>query len=184
MESITRFLEKRLKLKVNRKKSAVGHPTVRKFLGFTFMILGYGVDITISRQSLKRFKDRIRKITNPSWPIPTEERVKLLNRYLRGWLGYYALTDSPSVLGALSGWIRRRMRLCIWQQWKRPRTKVRKLISLGVDKDLAYMAGNSSKKDWQMTKMLSIQKALNNSFWENLGLIDLLKLYPKLRQGW
>jgi len=184
MESVTRFLGKRLKLKVNRKKSAVGHPTIRKFLGFTFMIFGFGVDICISPKSLKRLKDRIRKLTNPVWPIPIEERVKRLNQYLRGWMGYYALTDSPSILGGITGWMRRRLRSCIWQQWKRPRTRIRYLIKLGVPRKDAFNAALSGKRDWRMSRTPATHMALNNLFWENLGLVNPLILYSYLRQGW
>ena len=184
MESVTRFLEKRLKLKVNKEKSAMGHPMARKFLGFTFMILGYGVDICISSKSIKRLKERTRELTNPVWPISIEERVKRLNRYLRGWLGYYALTTSPSILGPISAWMRRRLRSCIWQQWKRPRTRIRNLINLGVPRNDAFNVALSGKRDWRISRTPATHRALNNRFWENLGLVNLLKMYSELRQGW
>jgi RNA-directed DNA polymerase len=181
--SIKGFLEKKLKLKVNEKKSAVAHPTARKFLGFTFLITGYEVQILISRKSIERFKERIREITKPTWRIPMIERIKKLNRFLSGWINYYALTGSPSILGALTSWIRRRLRSCIWQEWKRPKTRVRKLIGLGVPKDKAYRTGNASRGDWRMSASYGIHSGLNNEFWKRIGLINPLELYTLIRQG-
>jgi RNA-directed DNA polymerase len=180
--SIKEFLEKRLKLKVNEKKSAVAHPTARKFLGFTFLITGYEVQILISRKSIERFKDRIREITKPTWRIPMAERIKKLNQYLSGWINYYALTGSPSVLGVLTSWIRRRLRSCIWQEWKRPRTRVRKLIGLGVSKEKAYRTGYASRGDWRMSASHGAHTGLNNEFWKRIGLINPLELYAVIRQ--
>lgn len=181
--SVKEFLSKKLKLKVNKQKSAVAHPTARKFLGFTFLITGYEVQILVSRNSIERLKDRIRKLTKPTWRIPMEERIKKLNQYLLGWLHYYALTESPSFLGVILSWLRRRLRSCIWQEWKRPRTRVRKLIGLGIPPDKARMTGYASKRDWRMSRSQGVHGALNNEFWKRLGLINLSVCYSEIRQG-
>ena len=105
--SITRFLDKKLKLKVNETKSAVDKPMNRKFLGFSF-IWDEKVRITLSSQSLKRVKDRIRELTNPLSAISMDDRIKKLNRYLIGWLGYYSLVDGRYKINAINCWLRRR----------------------------------------------------------------------------
>ena len=181
--SVVQFISKRLKLKVNLQKSAVAHPTARKFLGFTFMIIGDEAQIIISRKSIQRLKDKVRELTKPTRSISMKARIKMLNQYLTGWMHYYALTESPSILGAILSWIRRRLRLCIWHEWKKPKTRIRKLIGLGVKPDRARMTGYSSKREWRMSSSLGVHVALTNDFWKNLGLINISILYSEIRQG-
>ncbi|MFD2116602.1 group II intron reverse transcriptase/maturase [Paenibacillus yanchengensis] len=133
-ESVTQFIEKKLKLKVNSEKSAVDRPWKRKFLGFTFSWDKANPKVKISKASLQRVKARIKEITSRKSPIPIEQRIKKLNQYLTGWCGYYALVDTKTVFKELDEWTRRRLRMCIWKQWKLPRTKVKKLVALGVSK--------------------------------------------------
>jgi len=181
-ESITNFLEQRLRLFVNEKKSSVDIPARRKFLGFSITHMGIGTRILISKASLKRLKDKIRFYTNPTWSISIEERMFVLNRYLKGWLNYYALTDWPTVFGSLTSWTRRRLRLCLWHQWKLPRTRARKLIGLGVSKRQAYAAAYSSRKEWRSSLMFGAHAGLNNKFWAKLGLYQLEVEYSKCRK--
>ncbi len=100
----------------------------------------------IAKESIKRFKKKIREITSRSKPFPLEVRIEMLNRYLTGWCGYFALADTPSKFKEFDEWIRRRLRMCEWKQWKKPKTRVRKLIGLGVPDYKAYEWGNSRKK--------------------------------------
>ncbi|MED3663248.1 group II intron reverse transcriptase/maturase [Geobacillus stearothermophilus] len=181
MKSITAFIEKKLRLKVNETKSAVDRPWRRKFLGFSFTP-SKEPKIRIARESIRRMKQRIRTMTSRSKPIPMPERIEQLNQYILGWCGYFSLAETPSVFKELDGWIRRRLRMCQWKEWKLPRTRVRKLQSLGVPKQKAYEWGNTRKKYWRVAASPILHKALGNSYWENQGLKSLYQRYESLRQ--
>jgi RNA-directed DNA polymerase len=180
MEGITAFIEKGLSLKVNHDKSAVDRPWNRKFLGFSFTNRKEP-KIRISKQSIKRFKLKVKEITSRKSPIPMEIRIQKLNQYLVGWCGYYALADTPSIFKELESWIRRRLRLCYWKQWKLPKTRIRKLIGLGIDKHKAYEWGNTRKGYWRITNSPILSRALNNAFWRKEGLKSLYERYESLR---
>lgn len=181
--SITRFLDKKLKLKVNETKSAVGRPMNRKFLGFSFL-WDEKVRITLSSQSLKRVKDRIRELTNPLSAISMDDRIKKLNRYLIGWLGYYSLVDGRYKINAIDCWLRRRMRLCQWHQWKKPRTKIRELMNLGLRKSAVHKLGNSRKGEWRNCITSGIHRAMNVEYWKERGLVHLVERYYIYRESW
>ncbi|MEK3983879.1 group II intron reverse transcriptase/maturase [Paenibacillus sp. FSL K6-3166] len=178
--SINVFIETRLKLKVKQAKSAVDRPWRRKFLGFSFSH-DKEPKVRIAKQSLQRAKTRIREITSRKKAMRMEERIQEINRYLMGWQGYFCLADTPSVLKAMDMWIRRRLRMCLWKQWKNPRTKVKRLISLGVPKDIAYEWGNTRKGYWRIAGSPILQRALNNQYWESNGLKSVLDRYNSLR---
>ena len=181
MKSITAFIEKKLRLKVNETKSAVDRPWRRKFLGFSFTP-NKEPKIRIAKESIRRMKQRIRTMTSRSKPIPMPERIEQLNQYILGWSGYFSLAETPSVFKELDGWIRRRLRMCQWKEWKLPRTRVRKLQSLGVPKQKAYEWGNTRKKYWRVAASPILHKALGNSYWESQGLKSLYQRYESLRQ--
>ena len=180
MNSVTSFIEKKLKLKVNLDKSAVDRPWKRKFLGFSFTV-HKEPKVRIAKESVQRMKNKIREITSRKKPYPLAYRIKKLNQYLMGWCGYFALADTPSVFRNFDSWIRRRLRMCIWKDWKIPRTKVRKLVSLGIQKNKAYEWGNSRKKYWRIAKSPILHRALGNSFWNRQGLKSLISRYETLR---
>jgi RNA-directed DNA polymerase len=181
MNSITRFIEQKLKLKVNREKSAVDRPWKRKFLGFSFTF-NKKPKVRIANESIKRLKGKIRELTSRSKPIPMEVRIEKLNQYLTGWCGYFALADTPSKFKEFDEWIRRRLRMIEWKQWKNPKTRVRKLKSLGVPDHKAYEWGNSRKKFWRIASSPILHKTLDNSYWSNRGLKSLYQRYEFLRQ--
>ncbi|RQW07708.1 group II intron reverse transcriptase/maturase [Paenibacillus rhizophilus] len=178
--SVTRFIETRLKLKVNQAKSAVDRPWRRKFLGFSFSV-DKEPKVRIAKQSLQKAKVRIREITSRKKPMRMEERIKELNQYLMGWHGYFSLADTPSVFQNMDKWVRRRLRMCLWKQWKNPRTKVKRLLSLGMPKDKAYEWGNTRKGYWRVAGSPILQRALNNQYWESIGLKSLSDIYISLR---
>jgi RNA-directed DNA polymerase len=182
MESITTFIEQKLKLKVNRNKSAIDRPWKRKFLGFSFT-LNKEPKVRIAKESIKRFKAKIREITSRSKPFPLEVRIEMLNRYLTGWCGYFSLADTPSKFKEFDEWIRRRLRMCEWKQWKKPKTRVRKLTGLGVPNSKAYEWGNSRKKYWRIACSPILHKTLDNSYWSQRGLRSLYNRYEILRQS-
>jgi RNA-directed DNA polymerase len=181
MNSITCFIEQKLKLKVNRGKSAVDRPWKRKFLGFSFTF-NKKPKVRIANESIKRLKAKIRKLTSRSKPISMEVRIEKMNQYLTGWCGYFALADTPSKFKEFDEWIRRRLRMIEWKQWKNPKTRVRKLKSLGVPDQKAYEWGNSRKKFWRIASSPILHKTLDNSYWSNQGLKSLYQRYEFLRQ--
>jgi group II intron reverse transcriptase/maturase len=180
MASIQRFVEGKLRLKVNEEKSAVERPWRRKFLGFSFTS-SRKPKVRIAKQSLKRMKMKVREITSRKMPYSMEHRLKKLNQYLTGWCGYFALADTPSVFEGLDGWIRRRLRMCLWKEWKKPKTKIRNLVKLGAPHWKAYEWANSRKGYWRITNSPILHRTLDNSYWRSRGLRSLLDRYKFLR---
>ena len=180
MASVTRFIEGKLKLKVNHAKSAVDQPWKRKFLGFSFTE-DKVPRVRVSKQAIDKAKTRIRKLTSRKSPMKMEQRIQKLNRYLVGWSSYFFLADTPSIFKGLDGWIRRRLRMCMWKQWKNPRTKVKRLQSLGIPKGKAYEWGNSRKGYWRIAGSPILSRALNNKHWKESGLQSLLERYKNMR---
>lgn len=180
MASIKTFIEKTLRLKINEKKSAVARPWQRKFLGFSFTSRKEP-QVRIAKESIKRMKNKIRELTARKKPFPMEYRIQQLNQYLIGWCGYFSLADTKSIFESLDGWIRRRLRMCLWKNWKKPRTKVRNLIRLGVPDWKAYEWGNTRKSYWRISKSPILHRTLGNSYWSNQGLKSLQARYEILR---
>ncbi len=172
MESITRFIEKKLKLKVNKQKSAVAKPSRRKFLGFSFTP-EQKPRRRIAPVALKRFKDRVRELTRRTRGVSIERMVEQLSRYLKGWLGYFAFCETPSVLRDLEGWMRRRLRCVVWKQWKRGRTRFAELRKRGVRKDLAACSAGSAHGPYRLSNSPALAIALPNSYFLSLGLPKL-----------
>jgi RNA-directed DNA polymerase len=182
MDSITEWVEKKLHLQVNRKKSAVDRPWRRKFLGFSFTP-NRTPKIRIHQRSIQRMKEKIRSLTSRKKAWSMKFRLHKLNQLLVGWCGYFALADTPSAFKRLDEWIRRRLRMCLWKEWKQPKTRTRNLIRLGVDKWKAHEWANSRKAYWRISGSPIVQRTLNNSFWRRLGLRDLHSRYQFLRQS-
>lgn len=172
MENVTRFLTKRLRLKVNESKSAVGRPKDRKFLGFRFT-WGRNAKRAIAPQALARFKQRIRKLTSRQCGRHVGEVVEHLTRYLNGWGGYFGFCQTPTALKRLDGWIRRRLRALQWQHWRTWRNRKRMLISLGIPERRAAQAAASSRGPWAMATHPAVQEAMGLEFFEHLGLPQL-----------
>lgn len=181
-KSIQNYLEKVLKLKVNEQKSAVDRPWKRKFLGFSFTNAKQA-RIRLHPKSLQKLKEKIRFITNPIWSISMDERIRKLNQYLMGWIGYFALADAKKILQSTEEWIRRRLRLCLWSQWKRVRTRYRELRSLSLSHVQAIEIANTRKGAWRTTKTPQIHKALGVAYWQQQGLKSLVQRYFVIRQA-
>ena len=180
MTSIQKFVEKKLRLKVNEEKSAVDRPWRRKFLGFSFTS-SREPKIRIAKASLKRMKQKVREITSRKMPYAMEYRIEKLNQYLIGWCGYFALADTKSIFTKLDSWIRRRLRMCVWKNWKHPKTRVRNLIRLGVSKHKAFEWGNTRKGYWRISNSPILDRVLDNSYWSRQGLRSLQSRYEILR---
>src|ERR1700749_2592781 len=146
MESISRFITQKLKLKVNEAKSAVARPQDRKFLGFSFTA-GPDIKRTIAPKSLERFKRRIREITRRAKGVSIKTTMEELATYMRGWRGYFGFCETPEVLIALTRWVRLRLRAALWRQWKTPRRRRAALIALRVSGELLNTAA-SGRGPW------------------------------------
>ncbi|WP_245680603.1 group II intron maturase-specific domain-containing protein, partial [Bacillus marinisedimentorum] len=181
MNSITSFIEKKLKLKVNEEKSAVDRPWKRKFLGFSFTVHKENPKIRISSESIKRFKQRLRELTSRSKSMNMTDRIKKLNEYLVGWLGYYQLAETPSIFKSLDGWIRRRLRMIRWKEWKKVKTKYKNLMKLGIKKGKAWEWANTRKAYWRIANSPILHKALGDHYWTNQGLKSLFGRYQSRR---
>lgn len=180
-QSITQFIEQKLKLKVNQEKSAVDRPWRRKFLGFSFTS-HLQPKIRVAKESIKRAKQRIRKITSRSKPLTIQQRIDQLNVFLVGWCNYFSLADTPTPFQQLDEWLRRRLRMCLWKQWKKPKTKIKRLISLGIPKEKAFEWGNTRKKYWRIACSPILHKALDLAYWQDQGLKSIKARYDLIRQ--
>lgn len=177
MESVTGYVEGKLKLKVNREKSAVDRPWNRKFLGFSFL-RDKKATVRLAPQTISRFKEKVRELTNRTRSESMETRIAQLNRYLMGWLGYFRLASAKSHCKKFDQWIRRRLRMCLWKQWKRVRTRIRELRALGVREWACFVMANSRRGAWEMSR--NTNNALPTSYWEAKGLKSMLSRYLEL----
>ncbi len=182
-ESIAAFLKERLRLTVNEAKSAVDRPWRRKFLGFS-LLPGQTVRIRLAPQTLERVKDRIRQLTSRTRSQSMEERIRAINSCLGGWVTYFALAETPTSFQELDKWLRRRLRMCLWKQWKRAYTRFRNLRSLGLPEWEAWEGAGSRKGYWRLTGSPPLQKALNIAYWAAQGLLRLSERYHAVRQAW
>jgi RNA-directed DNA polymerase len=172
MESVTRFITLKLKLKVNESKSAVARPQERKFLGFSFAA-GPDVKRIIAPKALERFKRRIREITRRAKGVSIETTMKELASYMRGWIGYFGFCETPNVLIALTRWVRLRLRAALWRQWKTPRRRRAALIALGVKGRLASNTAGSGFGPWHLARSKALLVGLSNKYFRSLGLPSL-----------
>ena len=175
MASVSQFLGKELKLKVNQGKSAVARPGRRKFLGFSFTN-DKAPKRRIAPPSLKRFKLKIRELTRIGRSLNLSSRVERLRLYLTGWRSYFGFCETPSVLTKLDKWIRRRLRMVQWRQWKRGRTRFAALRQRGVNHDLAAKTAGSACGPWRLSRCLALNISLPTAYFISLGL-------PKLAPG-
>lgn len=169
MASVTQFLNRRLKLTVNKVKSAVARPVERKFLGFSFTA-GRAPKRRIAPQALGRFKGRVRELTRRTSGRALAQIVEKLSVYLIGWRGYFGFCETPSVLRGLDAWVRRRLRAIAWKQWKRGRVRYAELHRRGVRRDLAAATAGSAHGPWRLSNSPALAIALPNALFGSLGL--------------
>jgi RNA-directed DNA polymerase len=180
--SVTAYLEKQLHLFVNEKKSAVDRPWNRKFLGFS--LKAANLDILLAPQTEEKVKDKIRNLTQRRGAVRMSDRILELNQYLGGWIGYYALADDPYVFQCLDKWLRRRLRMCLWVQWKGARNRARQLRALGLTEKAVRAAVCSHKGYWRVALTPPLHKALSNAYWRAQGLVPLNDRYEAKRNTW
>lgn len=173
MASVKRFLKRKLKLKVNEKKSKVASAEKTKFLGFVFR----GTKIRWSDEAFGEFKRRIKRLTGRSWFVSMEHRFRKLALYVRGWMNYYGVSEYYFPIPGLDSWLRRRVRMCYWKRWRKTRTKVSRLLSLGTSKRQAIFTGLSRKGPWHLSRTLATQTGMTNHWLEEQGLISVRELW-------
>ena len=184
MQGITQYIEQRLRLRVNRQKSAVAPAVERPLLGFEFFRDKAGkVRVTVAPKALKRAQERIRQLTTRNWSVSMERRIKDLNRFTVGWTAYFSFADTFLPFDGLDKWLRRRLRQVRWKEWKRAPTRYRNLRALGIsDRDARSWAA-SQKGYWRIAGSWPLQRALPNAYWhESLGLKGFLDPYRGFRE--
>lgn len=179
LASITRFVERKLKLKVNEQKSKVVRTSCCRFLGFSF----HGTNLVWHENAVTTFKRNVLQLTNRSQGKSMKSVIRELTRYLRGWINYFGIAQGYQKCVELDHWIRRRLRMCFWKQWRKPRTKVRNLLRRGVPHDLAVTCGASNKSYWRSSKTPGINMALSNDFLSTMGLYSLRNRWVELHYG-
>ena len=175
MRSVTRYLKTTLDLTVNPAKSKVAPMSECSFLGFTMV----AKKIRWTDKALANFKQRIKELTSRSWGVSMEYRLHKLGQYVRGWTAYYGISQYYRPVPELDDWIRRRIRMCYWKQWRWVRTKIKNLLDLGVSLKTAIQHGVSSKSFWHMARTPALQQALSNAWLKAQGLVSVKDLWSK-----
>jgi RNA-directed DNA polymerase len=176
LRSVQRFLERKLKLEINEKKSRVRETDQTDFLGFTFR----KTKLCWSEASFREFKRRIKSLTGRSWSVSMEYRLYKLTEYVRGWMNYYGISEYYEPIPEIDPWLRRRIRLCYWKQWRYRRTRIRELLKLGVPKSVAIPVCMSNKGLWRMSRSLATTSGLTNQWLKDQGLVSVKELWVNI----
>ena len=183
LESGTKYLEERLKLTVNREKSrTVSVFAIRnfKFLGFALGRNGKGIYVRVHPKSWKKFKSRLKELSSRKRCQSIKPSLEKIKVYARGWLNYYGIASMKNNINDINGWLYHRIRMCIWKQWKRPRTKVRNLIKMGVPEALSMQAGNTRRGQWFAMHTVAVNMAMTKEKLINSGFYDLATAYQSV----
>jgi len=180
MRSITKFIEKDLKLKVNNDKSKVDRPWKLKYLGFSFYTKKGEMGIRVHENSVKKLKAKLKEITGRSNAMSMELRSIKLRQVIIGWINYFKLADMKSMIRGLDEWLRRRLRLCYWKQWKKIKTKHDNLKSLGIEEYKAWEYANTRKGYWRISSSPVLSRTLTNQYLKEQGFITLTESYLRL----
>ena len=186
LESSTRYLEEKLKLKVNRDKSHIAKVNATKkfkFLGFAFGKGKDGLFIRVHQKPMQKAKDTLRKLTRRNRGKNVRQVMAEVKRYMQGWLNYYAIASMKNTLAEWNGWLRRRIRMYIWKQWKKPRTKYRNLLKLGIPEKYAWMAAMSRRGYWFTVETGAVERAISNERLARAGFFDLSLAYESIQSA-
>ncbi|MFA5785760.1 MAG: group II intron maturase-specific domain-containing protein [Actinomycetota bacterium] len=184
LESVSAFVSRRLKLKVNLDKSGVYPASRGALLGFGFFKRDGKIKVRIDPMAKKAAKKRIKEITARSWGISMGKRIHALNRFISGWCAYFGFAQTPSVFAEFDEWLRRRLRQVHWKQWKRGRTRAGKLQSLGIPRGQARQWAYTRKGSWRIAGSAVLSRALPNAYWASLGLRGFERSYGHVREVW
>ena len=180
LESSTKYLEEKLKLTVNREKSrTVSVFAIQnfKFLGFALGRNGSGIYVRVHPKSWKKFKTKLKTLSSRKKCQSIKPSLEKIKIYARGWLNYYGIASMKKNIEDINGWLYHRIRMCIWKQWKKPKTKVRNLLKMGVPMELAWQAGNSRRGYWYTTHTVAVNMAMTKERLINSGFYDLATAY-------
>jgi RNA-directed DNA polymerase len=183
MASTSEFIERRLKLRVNREKSSVASAFRATLLGFGFLRRDGEIKIRIDPKARKRAKDRLRKITSRRRGISMERRIREANSFTVGWTAYFSLADTPRPLLDLDEWLRRRLRQVRWKEWKKIRTKHRNLVATGIPDGKAYEWADSRRGYWRIARSWVLTRSLTNAYWRQQGLQGFTDPYRRFRDA-
>jgi RNA-directed DNA polymerase len=175
-ESIKRFLQKKLRLKVNEDKSRIAKTDDTDYLGFTFK----GTKIYWSDKAFYEFKRRVKRLTGRSWFVSMTYRLGKLAQYVRGWMNYFGISEYYSPIPEIDHWLRRRVRMCYWKQWRLCRTKVKKLLKLGVSLKAAIPIALSRKGPWNLSRTLATQVGMTNKWLKDQGLMSIKEMWVNI----
>ena len=184
LESSTRYLEGKLKLKVNREKSHIAKVNATKnfkFLGFAFGKGKDGFFIRVHKKALLKAKNKLRMLTRRNRGKNVREVMGEVKRYMQGWLNYYAIASMKQTMAEWNSWLRRRIRMYIWKQWKKPRTRLRNLLKLGIPEKYAWMAAMSRCGYWFTVKTGAVERAISNKRLARAGFFDLSLAYESIQ---
>lgn len=177
LERVSKYLEKTLKVEVNQEKSKVRKYKESKFLGFSFYKRNKEIKIKIHQKSRNKFKIKIREILKRNRGRKIESIIRELNQYTRGWINYYKVSSNTSFINEMNGWVRRKIRVYIWKQWKKTKTRYNNLRKLGIPKAKAWEYANTRKGLWRISKSPIVSITLTNDYIGKLGYLNLNKLY-------
>jgi len=177
LESITKYIEEKLKLKVNREKTKISQPYQSTLLGFSFYRNAGEWKIRISPKSLERIKEKLRSKTKRNDPSNAADKIKKIETVVRGWVNYFSIATAKSLMKRLDEMVRVRLRMGIWKQWKKPKTKISHLIKLGVSHWKAYQWGNSSLGYCRVAHSPVLCTTLNNEYFQRLGYVGFYNYY-------
>lgn len=183
LETSTKYLEETLKLKVNQEKSCVVSVfAIRnfKFLGFALGKNRKGIYVRVHEKSWKKMKSKLKELSSRRSCQSIRPSLEKIKEYMRGWLNYYGIADMKNRINALNSWLYHRIRMCIWKQWKKPKTKIRNLLKMGVPRDLAWKAGNGRRGYWFTTHTVAINMAMTKERLINGGFYDLATAYQSV----
>lgn len=176
LQSVSAYIEKELKLEVNRTKSEATRPWKSKLLGYSFYHKKGEKGLKIAKSSIVKYKTKVREITSRSKPYAMYKRYEMLRQLNRGWVQYFKLNEAKSLFSELDKWVQRRIRQCYWKQWKLPSTRVNMLVKLGTPEWQAYQWGNTRKGYWRISNSPILKTALNKSLLKREGYLSLMEL--------
>jgi len=177
MASIRRFLEKELKLKVNKEKSAVDRPWKLKFLGFSFYLKNGEARVRVHPKSVNKLKAKLKEVTGRSNAMSMEERIIRLKQVITGWVNYFGIAEMGRLAKGLDEWLGRRIRMCYWKRWKKIKTRHDNLVKLGIDDYKAWEYANTRKGYWRISNSPILSKALTNEWIKKQGFPSLTERY-------
>jgi group II intron reverse transcriptase/maturase len=180
LKSIVPYIEEKLFLKVNRTKTCVAHISKVKYLGYSFYRYKGKCRLRVHPKSVRKMKDKIRKLTNRSNGWGNEYRAIKLKQFIRGWVNYFRMADMKSLLRSSDEWLRHRIRAIYWKQWKKVKTRFRELKKLGVEEEKAWICANMRNGNWYCSGYFVLQTAFNNNKLHELGYPTFTEFYLKI----